>query len=108
LRAAGIPNIGGFHVTGMLAMFDKIGPDLQAALDMGITLFAGEAEGRIDEVFARCRPRRAQANLQLHQRPTCARTCGNSIFAGQSSADHGADGIGSQRALAAIRSVASP
>jgi len=31
-------------------MFDKIGPDLQAALDMGITLFAGEAEGRMDEV----------------------------------------------------------
>ena len=51
LRQAGIPVIiGGFHVSGMLAMFDKIGPDLQAALDMGITLFAGEAEGRIDEV----------------------------------------------------------
>jgi radical SAM superfamily enzyme YgiQ (UPF0313 family) len=52
LRDAGIPVIiGGFHVSGMLAMFDKIGPDLQAALDMGITLFAGEAEGRIDEVL---------------------------------------------------------
>jgi radical SAM superfamily enzyme YgiQ (UPF0313 family) len=51
LREASIPVIiGGFHVSGMLAMFDKIGPDLQAALDMGITLFAGEAEGRIDEV----------------------------------------------------------
>ena len=51
LRAAGIPVIiGGFHVSGMLAMFDKIGPDLQVALDMGITLFAGEAEGRMDEV----------------------------------------------------------
>ena len=51
LRDAGIlVIIGGFHVSGMLAMFDKIGPDLQAALDMGITLFAGEAEGRIDEV----------------------------------------------------------
>jgi radical SAM superfamily enzyme YgiQ (UPF0313 family) len=52
LRDAGIPVIiGGFHVSGMLAMFDKIGPDLQAALDMGTTLFAGEAEGRIDEVL---------------------------------------------------------
>ena len=51
LRAAGIPVIiGGFHVSGMLAMFDKIGPDLQAALDMRITLFAGEAEGRMHEV----------------------------------------------------------
>ena len=52
LREAGIPVIiGGFHVSGMLAMFDEIRPDLQAALDMGITLFAGEAEGRIDEVL---------------------------------------------------------
>src|SRR4029077_18265919 len=52
LREAGISVIiGGFHVSGMLAMFDKIGRDLQAALDLGITLFAGEAEGRIDEVI---------------------------------------------------------
>src|SRR3984885_6887154 len=52
LRAAGIAVIiGGFHVSGMLAMFDTIGPDLQEALDMGVTLFAGEAEGRMDEVL---------------------------------------------------------
>src|SRR5215467_839621 len=51
LREAGIPVIiGGFHVSGMLAMFDRVGPDLRAALDIGITLFAGEAEGRIDEI----------------------------------------------------------
>jgi radical SAM superfamily enzyme YgiQ (UPF0313 family) len=51
LRDAGIQVIiGGFHVSGMLAMFDKIGADLQTALDMGVTLFAGEAEGRIDQV----------------------------------------------------------
>src|SRR6202162_3393616 len=52
LREAGIAVIiGGFHVTGMLAMFDHIGPDLQEAIDMGVTLFAGEAEGRMDEVL---------------------------------------------------------
>jgi radical SAM superfamily enzyme YgiQ (UPF0313 family) len=52
LRDAGIPVIiGGFHVSGMLAMFDKVGTDLQVALDMGVTLFAGEAEGRMDEVI---------------------------------------------------------
>jgi radical SAM superfamily enzyme YgiQ (UPF0313 family) len=52
LRAAGIPVIiGGFHVSGMLAMFPKVMPDLQEALDMGITLFAGEAEGRMDQVL---------------------------------------------------------
>src|SRR5271156_3899754 len=52
LRAAGIAVIiGGFHVSGMLAMFPDVMADLQEALDMGITLFAGEAEGRMDEVL---------------------------------------------------------
>jgi radical SAM superfamily enzyme YgiQ (UPF0313 family) len=52
LRAAGIPVvIGGFHVSGVLAMFEKPMAGLQAALDMGVTLFAGEAEGRMDEVL---------------------------------------------------------
>ena len=52
LRDAGINVvIGGFHVSGMLAMFDGVSADLQQALDMGITLFAGEAEGRMDDVL---------------------------------------------------------
>jgi radical SAM superfamily enzyme YgiQ (UPF0313 family) len=52
LRAAGIPVvIGGFHVSGLLAMFPSLMPDLQEALDMGVSLFAGEAEGRMDEVI---------------------------------------------------------
>ena len=52
LRAAGIAVIiGGFHVSGMLAMFPDVMADLQEALDMGVTLFAGEAEGRMDEVM---------------------------------------------------------
>ncbi len=49
LREAGIAVvIGGFHVSGMLAMFPKVMDDLQQALDIGVTLFAGEAEGRMD------------------------------------------------------------
>ena len=52
LRAAGIPVcIGGFHVSGCLAMLPDIPPDLQQAMDLGITLFAGEAEGRLDELM---------------------------------------------------------
>jgi radical SAM superfamily enzyme YgiQ (UPF0313 family) len=52
LRAAGIPVVlGGFHVSGMLAMFPNVMADLQEALDMGIALFAGEAEGRMDQVL---------------------------------------------------------
>ncbi len=52
LREAGIPVcIGGFHVSGCLAMLPEIPPDIQAAMDMGISIFAGEAEGRFDEVL---------------------------------------------------------
>ncbi|MEA2879163.1 MAG: hypothetical protein QOF14_4359 [Hyphomicrobiales bacterium] len=53
LRAAGIPVvIGGFHVSGCLAMLPGIQPDLQQALDMGISLFAGEGEDRrLDQVM---------------------------------------------------------
>ena len=53
LRAAGIPVvIGGFHVSGCLAMLPNMQADLKAALDMGCSLFAGEAEdGRFDKVM---------------------------------------------------------
>ena len=47
-RAAGIPVvIGGFHPSGCLSMLPELPPDLKEALDLGITLFAGEAEGRM-------------------------------------------------------------
>src|SRR5262245_38698112 len=54
LRAAGLPVvIGGFHVSGCLAMLPEMQADLQHALDMGCSLFAGEAEdGRIDAVIS--------------------------------------------------------
>lgn len=51
-RASGIPvAIGGFHVSGCLAMLPEMPGDLQEALDSGVTLFAGEAEGRVDQLF---------------------------------------------------------
>jgi radical SAM superfamily enzyme YgiQ (UPF0313 family) len=43
--------IGGFHVSGCLAMLPGITPELQEAMDMGVSLFAGEAEGRLDKVL---------------------------------------------------------
>ncbi len=52
LRAAGIQvMIGGFHVSGCLAMLPGMQTDLQDALDLGVSLFAGEAEGRMDRVL---------------------------------------------------------
>ena len=52
LRAAGVPVcIGGFHVSGCLAMLPDVPPELQEAMDLGITLFAGEAEARLDDLL---------------------------------------------------------
>ena len=51
-RAAGIQvAMGGFHVSGCLAMLDGKAIDLNSARDMGISLFAGEAEGRFDDLL---------------------------------------------------------
>src|SRR5229473_1701094 len=51
--AAGLPVcIGGFHVSGCIAMLPEMPPELRAAQAMGISFFAGEAEGgRLDEVL---------------------------------------------------------
>jgi pyruvate-formate lyase-activating enzyme len=44
--------IGGFHVSGCLAMLGQPTPELKVALDAGISLFAGEAEsGRLEQVI---------------------------------------------------------
>ncbi len=52
LRTAGVPVcIGGFHVSGCLAMLPAIPPEMREAMDLGITLFAGEAEGRFEQLL---------------------------------------------------------
>ncbi len=43
--------IGGFHVSGCIAMLPELPADLREALDLGVSLYAGEAEGRLDEVL---------------------------------------------------------
>jgi hypothetical protein len=51
-RARGLPVvIGGFHVSGCLSMLDGLPWDLQEAVDLGVTLYAGEAEGHIDRLL---------------------------------------------------------
>jgi hypothetical protein len=51
--SAGFPVcIGGFHVSGCIAMLQDLPPDMRQAQEMGISFFAGEAEGgRLDEVL---------------------------------------------------------
>ena len=46
-RAAGVDVIiGGFHVSGTLALFHQPTPEIQEVLDLGITVVTGEVEGR--------------------------------------------------------------
>ena len=52
LRAAGIQvMIGGFHVSGCLAMLSETQADIKLAQELGISIFAGEAEEGFDEVL---------------------------------------------------------
>ena len=49
LRAKGIAvAIGGFHVSGIISMLGGEDADLARAKTMGLSLFAGEAEGRLE------------------------------------------------------------
>ncbi len=52
LRAAGVQVVmGGFHVSGCLAMLKEIPADIKAAQDLGISIYAGEAEEGLDEML---------------------------------------------------------
>ena len=52
LRERGIMvAVGGFHVSGTIAMLAERDPDVRRAEQMGVSLFAGEAEGRLREVL---------------------------------------------------------
>jgi radical SAM superfamily enzyme YgiQ (UPF0313 family) len=51
-RKAGIAvAVGGFHVSGCMAMLPELPPDVRALQAEGVTLFAGEAEGRMDQLL---------------------------------------------------------
>jgi len=52
LRAKGIQvAIGGFHMSGVISMINGDDPALREAQAMGLSIFAGEAEGRIGDVL---------------------------------------------------------
>ena len=52
LRERGIPvAVGGFHISGAVSMLEGVDADLDRAKALGLSLFAGEAEGRLDEVL---------------------------------------------------------
>ena len=52
LRAHGIAvAAGGFHISGCLSMLPELPPDIAAMKELGVSLFAGEAEGRLGALF---------------------------------------------------------
>ena len=56
LRRRGIAvAIGGFHVSGVMAMIDETSYGLQEARDLGIVLYAGETESRFDTILCHAR-----------------------------------------------------
>ncbi len=51
-RAQGVQvMVGGFHVSGCLAMLNETQADIKIAQDLGVSIFAGEAEDGLDEVL---------------------------------------------------------
>lgn len=51
-RAAGLDVIiGGFHVSGVLALFHHPTPDIQEILDLGVTVVAGEVEEHWEQLL---------------------------------------------------------
>jgi radical SAM superfamily enzyme YgiQ (UPF0313 family) len=52
LRAMGIKVVvGGFHVSGVMSMLKEPDDYIQKALDIGVSIFSGEAEGRLGQVL---------------------------------------------------------
>jgi radical SAM superfamily enzyme YgiQ (UPF0313 family) len=52
LREKGIKVVvGGFHVSGTMSMLKERDAYVQKALDMGVSIFSGEAEGRLGQVL---------------------------------------------------------
>jgi radical SAM superfamily enzyme YgiQ (UPF0313 family) len=51
-RATGLTVvIGGFHVSGSIAMLPELPSELRQAQELGVVLYAGEVEGRMDELL---------------------------------------------------------
>ena len=60
--------VGGFHVSGCIAMLPELPPDLKQAQALGMILYAGEGEGRLAEFLEGRRFGQAEACLQLPER----------------------------------------
>ena len=83
--------IGGFHVSGCLFMLPTLPDDVEAALDLGVTLYAGEGENRLPALlrdirdgtpkpiydFLKDRPDMSAAGLPILPRQVVTRIVGH-------------------------------
>jgi radical SAM superfamily enzyme YgiQ (UPF0313 family) len=83
--------VGGFHVSGCIAMLPEMPPDLREAQALGMLLFAGEGEGRMADLirdidagaarplynFLNDMPDMAAAAIPVLPRPVVARVAGH-------------------------------
>jgi radical SAM superfamily enzyme YgiQ (UPF0313 family) len=91
-RASGVTvAVGGFHVSGCIAMLPEIPADLREAQDLGVILYAGEGEGRLAEFlkdidsgapkpiynFLADMPDMAAAAIPVLPRPVVAKVAGH-------------------------------
>ena len=91
-RAHGLTVVcGGFHVSGCISMLPELPPDLVEAKELGIILYAGEAEGRMTDLllainggtvqpsynFLTDLPQMAAATLPILPRNTVTRVAGH-------------------------------
>ena len=60
--------MGGFHVSGCLSMLDGRAVELDACRELGVSMFAGEAEGRLDTILRDAAAGQTPAALQFHER----------------------------------------
>jgi len=44
-------SLGGFHVSGCISMLKELPYDIKEAMDMGVSIFAGELEGHLEELL---------------------------------------------------------
>jgi Radical SAM superfamily len=83
--------VGGFHVSGCIAMLPELPPDLRQAQALGIILYAGEGEGRLAQFlrdihageakpvynFLNAMPDMAAAAIPVLPRPVVTRVAGH-------------------------------
>ena len=78
-RAGGVTvAVGGFHVSGCIAMLPELPAELKEAQALGMILYAGEGEGRLAALLRDIDAGKRRTRLQLSERHARYGCCGHS------------------------------